>query len=106
MCIFASHFEREGVTLVGFGIAQWLECQVCRFCRGCRRKGHPFFFNYLIFNTMKKFRILFYDYQDILICCHWKECDNIWNAIEYISEIYKWYDNRVKVVVVETEDVI
>ena len=27
MCIFASHFEREGVVLVGFDVAQWLECQ-------------------------------------------------------------------------------
>ena len=27
VCTFASHFEREGVVLVGFDVAQWLGCQ-------------------------------------------------------------------------------
>lgn len=104
MYIFASHFEREGVALVGFGVAQWLECQVCRFCRGCHRNGHPFFINPLKPNTMKRFKIIFLNQQYSVICCHWKECDDIMYAVNYVNEIKQLYDDIVDAIIIKRED--
>lgn len=53
---------------------------------------------------MKRFRITFYDNKDNIISCHWKECENIWYALNYIYEIKGLYEDIVNVVVVAPDD--